>query len=158
MPTNYTGPVRHTYTISGSLADVVATIEAQEEAGKTTWPCTYSVTPGDDGTIASATIECTINIEMPVWSGYSSAPPADQAEWDRFYAALEAHEQGHVDIVHAWLDNAAYAWLEGKPFDEAQSIFDSLMANVQYQSDQYDLGNNHGIDEGCTITYTEPSP
>jgi predicted secreted Zn-dependent protease len=158
MPTNYTGPVRHTYTIEGTLADVVATLEAQKEAGETTWPCDLTASQADDGTISSATIDCTINITMPVWSGYASAPAADRAEWDRFYAALEAHEQGHVEIVHAWLDNAAYAWFEGKAFDDRQSIMDSLMANVQYQSDAYDASNGHGINEGCTITVTTPAP
>jgi predicted secreted Zn-dependent protease len=38
-------------------------------------------------------------ITMPHWPGYDSAPDADQREWDRFLAALKAHEQGHVDLV-----------------------------------------------------------
>jgi len=157
MPTNYTGPVRHTYNIDGSLADVVATLEAMQaanrEAAETTWPCSLSA-DHEDGVITSATISCTLNITMPVWTGYSSATAEAKAQWDAFQTALEAHEQGHVDIAKTWLDNADQAFV-GRSFEERQTYMDDLMNALQSQSDAYDTSTDHGINTGCTITVTE---
>ena len=157
MPTNYTGPVRQTYNIDGSLADVVATLEsmqaAQREAAETTWPSTFTASY-EDGVITAVTLSCTLNILMPVWPGYSSASAEDKAQWDAFHAALEAHEQGHVDIVKAWLDNADLAFV-GRSYDDRQTYMDDLKSAVQHQSDAYDKETDHGINTGCTIPVTE---
>ncbi len=45
------------------------------------------------------TVHVGWSITMPRWSGYDVATDSAKAEWDRFYAALEAHEMGHLEIV-----------------------------------------------------------
>jgi predicted secreted Zn-dependent protease len=151
MGTTYSGPTQRTYTVSGSLSDAVDAIVQREEAGKTTWQVSYTYQPGDDGNIASVEFTCAFAIEMPVWSGYSSATPEEQAEWDRFYAALDAHEQGHVQIAQYIMDTAD-PFFVGSPTSDADRIFQELLTTLQSQSDAFDTDTNHGINTGCTIT------
>jgi hypothetical protein len=37
-------------------------------------------------------------IELPAWSGYSSATKEQKISWDAMYKALQAHENRHHDI------------------------------------------------------------
>jgi Bacterial protein of unknown function (DUF922) len=41
----------------------------------------------------------TLAEAMPEWSGYCLAGQQGKEEWDRFFAALQAHEQGHIELV-----------------------------------------------------------
>jgi len=41
---------------------------------------------------------CSVTIKLPKWTGRDNASAEDKAEWDRFIAALEEHERGHVLI------------------------------------------------------------
>jgi predicted secreted Zn-dependent protease len=47
--------------------------------------------------IAAAEVMVVITMTLPEWDG-SHAEPKLQAHWDRFYAALVTHEQGHRQI------------------------------------------------------------
>ena len=155
MPTHYDGIHRSTYTVTGSLADASATIQQRTEAGKASWDSTYSYNQ-EDGTITAATITSVLRIEMPEWSGYSAASQRDKDEWDRFWAALDVHEQGHISLAQSFLDNADQA-LVGYPESEAQSRFDAFMAGVQTESDGYDADTGHGVYYGSFITVEDES-
>jgi len=151
MGTSYSGPQQSTYTVSGTLSEVVDAIQQREEAGKTTWQVSYTYQQGDDGNISSVDFTCALFIEMPYWSTYSSATAEEQAEWDRFYAALDAHEQGHVQIAQYTMDTAD-AYFVGSPASDADRLFQELLTTLQSQSDAFDTDTNHGINAGCTIT------
>jgi hypothetical protein len=153
MPTTYSGPRRDTYTVSGTLADVVATIEQREEAGKATWNPAYTYQQ-EGGTITSVDVTCELAIEMPVWSDYSSASAEDRAEWDRFLAALEIHEQGHIQLVQAHLDGAE-SWFLNQPAESASTLWQDGLARLQAESDGYDADTGHGVYYGCSITVSE---
>jgi predicted secreted Zn-dependent protease len=149
MPTRFSGPHRQTYTVSGTLEEVAAFIGAREEAGKTEWPTRYNWRPLDNGTVA-VDIDCDLHIEMPHWDGYAGAPPADQAAWDAFFAALTEHEDGHVWIVHSWLDDSDH-WLAESTDATVDADFAALMDKIQHHSDEFDALTDHGINRGCVI-------
>lgn len=155
MPTYYDGVHRSTYTVSGTLAEVSALIQQREEAGKASWDSSFTYNQ-EDGTITSATITSRLTIEMPEWSDYNSASQRDREEWDRFWAALDTHEQGHITLAQSYLDHADQA-LVGHPESEAQWRFDEYMAKIQAESDGYDADTGHGVYYGSFITVEEES-
>jgi Bacterial protein of unknown function (DUF922) len=153
MSITYSGPRRDTYAVGGSLADVVAAIQQREEAGKASWNPVYTYNQ-EDGTITSVDVTCEMAIEMPVWSDYASANAEDRAEWDRFLAALEIHEQGHIQIVQVHLD-AVDSWFVGQPASQAAQLWQDGLARLQADSDGYDADTGHGVYYGCSITVSE---
>ncbi len=92
-----------------------------------------------------------LKITMPVWDGYSAATQAEKTEWDRFLAALELHEQGHIDIARrdmATIDQV----MVGRTEAEAAHEFQHAVAAVQATSDAYDTSTDHGRNNGTIIT------
>src|SRR5262249_4310361 len=99
---------------------------------------------------AEATVDVQITVTMPHWAGASSAPPEEQAEWERFLGALRQHEQGHVDLVHTYLNNAD-TLIQGVDETTAAQQGQANHPALHTASDQYDAGNNHGENEGTVI-------
>lgn len=140
-----------TYSVSGTtLADVVAAISHLPEAGQTTWPATFDYQADGNGAISSATVTVRRVINLPQWDGYSSAGSAAQAEWDRFSAALQAHETGHSDLVEQYLQGLD-AQMVGHSASDAQQIFDTALQTLQAASDAYDQQTNHGQNDGTVV-------
>ncbi len=151
MSTNIGAVEWSTYSVSGqTLADVAAAIAHLPEAGQTTWPATFDFAADGSGVITSATVTVRRCINLPLWDGYHSASSAAQAEWDRFAAALQAHETGHSDLVEQYLQYVDHQ-LVGQPSTQAQSIFDTALQTLQAASDAYDQQTNHGQSTGTTI-------
>jgi len=140
-----------TYSVSGqTLADVAAALAHLPEAGHTTWPATFDYAADGNGVITSATVTVRRCITLPQWDGHSSATAAAQTEWDRFAAALQAHETGHSDLVEQYLQYLDQH-LVGQPATQAQSIFDNALSALQAASDAYDQQTNHGQSTGTVI-------
>lgn len=133
-----------------SLEEVGTHIAQMDEAGHTHWHSSYQVTRWEGNTIAEAQVDVQVTVTMPHWAAASSAPVAEQAEWERFLEALTRHEQGHVDLARSYLENADSLLQGGDEHSAAQQWQDNLQ-NLQTASDQYDTGNNHGENEGTVI-------
>jgi predicted secreted Zn-dependent protease len=133
-----------------TLEEVANHIAQMDEAGQTHWHPTYHATRWEGQTIAEATVEVQITVTMPHWAGASAAPPEEQAEWERFLGALRAHEQGHIDLVHTYLEHAD-SLLEGVDEHTAAQQWQANLDALKAASDQYDAGNNHGENEGTVI-------
>ena len=148
-------PTWHTYEVHGhSLEEVARHIEQLAEAGQTHWTPSYQVHEWDGQVIKNVQVDVHLEISMPHWAEYDSAAPAERAEWDRFVEALHAHEQGHVDIVRTYTENAD-VMLEGLDEHAAAQRWQDNLHAMQQASDQYDLGNDHGRGAGTTITLPE---
>lgn len=142
---------RRTYAINArTLQEAVNQIQQRSEAGETTWNPTYQVTPDDSGQIVNATVEVQITVTMPSWPGASKLGAADKAKWDNFIQALEAHEQGHVDLVKNKLNDLGQGLL-GKTSAEADAAFQAALQDLQSASDDYDAQTDHGRKTGTTI-------
>jgi predicted secreted Zn-dependent protease len=144
------------YDVSGAtLADVAAAISHLPEAGSCAWHPTYSYTTDADGRVDSFPVECPYTITMPNWTDRHGASPEAQAEWDRWYAALERHERGHVDAT-AWIFDDMDGTMIGLSPSEAAGQFDKFVYDAQQASDRYDADTNHGLNDGTVMDISIP--
>lgn len=146
-PTTWINEDIHGHT----LAEVGAHIEQMAEAGQTHWTPSYHVTRWSAAnSIEAVQVDVQITVTMPHWAESSSAPPEEQAEWERFLGALHAHEQGHIDLVVQYLQYVD-TLLEGVTEQTAAQQWHDNLAALQSASDDYDAGNDHGRNAGTTI-------
>jgi hypothetical protein len=135
--------------VASSLADVAAAIAGRPEAGRVGWGPTLDFHQ-TDGRIDSVTIAVSIDLEMPSWSPPSTMLPKARAEWTRWYAALRAHEQGHIDLVHQVFDGLAKRIL-GTPVRTGQQLFENAKASLAAKSRAYDARTGHGTKQGTVM-------
>ena len=139
------------YDVAGpTLADVASAIAHLPEAGTCAWQPTYTYTTDSDGKVDSFPVTCPYAITMPNWTDKSSASPEAQAEWDRWYAALEKHERGHIDATSWMFDNMDESMIGLTP-TEAEGQFGKFVYDAQQASDRYDAETNHGLNEGTVM-------
>lgn len=139
-----------TWNAAGSLESIADEVEARQAGAHVRWNPSYSVTL-DGIYVTAVTVNVPITKEMPVWAGRADASTADQAEWDRFLAALEVHEQGHIDIARRGLQGVGDRMIDS-PEDMARQTFNNGVQSVQSQSDTYDASNGHGRTQGAVLT------
>lgn len=91
------------YAVQGAnLAAVMASIRANgpsSYAANARWNTSYayqSTRSGGDCKISELEIKVDGRILMPEWRNKSNASASDQAGWDRMYATLLRHEEGHI--------------------------------------------------------------
>jgi len=106
-----------------------------------------------DGTILSMVLTVRIVITMPRWKDVGKRSQAVQKEWNRFYAALLLHEQGHEKLVRAHLSKLPRS-LVGKDRTQAHSDYQAALQALQDASDAYDGQNDHGRKQGTMIDTT----
>jgi hypothetical protein len=149
--TESVGPVSESgYAVeASSLADVAAAIGGRSEAGHVGWGPAFGYHQ-TDGRIDSVTITVTIDLQMPSWSPPAAMLPKARAEWTRWYAALRAHEQGHIDLVHKVFDGLA-ARLLGKTVGVGQQLFENAKASLNAQSRAYDTRTGNGTRTGTIM-------
>jgi hypothetical protein len=149
--TESVGPVAESsYAVEAStLAEVAAAIGGRPEAGHVSWVPTLDFHQ-TDGRIDSVTINVSIDLQMPSWSPPASMLPKARAEWTRWYAALRAHEQGHIDLVHQLFDGLA-ARILGKTVRAGQGLFDTAKASLAAQSKAYDTRTGNGTKQGTVM-------
>jgi len=147
------GPPRTSiYSIKGkSLAEVATAYASRDEAGSVEWrPHLSYKDSGTTGKITSATVTVPMNVTLPIWNPPASTGPKTKAEWNRARNALKAHEDGHIKLVHKHFSDFANK-LIGKTPEEAQTLLDETSANLQQESDEYDVKTDHGRKTGTVI-------
>jgi len=149
--TSIGAPVRKTYPVSGAtLAEAATEIEARDEAGLTEWNPKLDYKTDDQGVVTSATVVVDLTVTMPDWPGAAKLAKAARAEWDRFYGALQRHEQGHVDLAHKFLSGLGSS-LVGKTEAEANAALNEAVQKLQEASDAYDVDTDHGRNRGTVM-------
>ena len=144
-------PVPSTYAVTAtSLADVVADIGGRDEAGHVGWLATPKYAASTGPKVDTASVNVDITIEMPSWSPPSTMLPKARAEWARWYAALQAHEQGHITRVHEVYDGLAKRMI-GKSLSAAGTLFTTANTSMQPTSDAYDTATGHGLKTGTIL-------
>jgi predicted secreted Zn-dependent protease len=139
------------YDVGGdTLADVVANISHLPEAGSAEWFPSFDYQADDSGNVTDATITMGWRITMPTWTGYDAATQSQKDEWDRFWAALETHERGHLELADQHF-RALDQEIIGHPASEAQATFNRALSELQSASDSYDSGNDHGRNAGTVV-------
>jgi predicted secreted Zn-dependent protease len=145
-------PTWSTYEVAGgTLTEAAQHVQQLPEAGQTHWMPNYHVQEWAGNTIKRVQVDVYVEVKMPHWSGYDAATPAERAEWDRFYAALQVHEEGHIQIVRTYTENAD-VMMEGLDEHAAAQKWQDNLSALKQASDQYDAGNHNGEDAGTVIT------
>ena len=83
-------------------------------------------------------------------SGYGAATKAEQAEWDRFLAALGTHEDGHTALVTSGYTGIAEA-MAGKTEAAGNRLWNAAVAKVSAANVKYDATTQHGVTQGTDI-------
>jgi len=108
---------------------------------------------------SSPTVDVNLhaNLEktMPKWLDYSSASAAAKAEWDRMFAALEAHEQGHIDIAIKVADDLK-SKLPGKSIDDLVPMINAANRQMKSLQDDFDTKTAHGQNTGVNLNTSIP--
>src|SRR5487761_2305767 len=133
-------PTNTTYTVSGTLRQAAEAVGARPEAGATT--TTPDMNMGDGW---PAQVQGTVDQvgELPEWDGKAAATQNQRNEWDRFKAAITAHENGHVAVDKTSFANAHVKIRAKKTRDDATAEFDRIVAQADADNGNYD-GDAHG--------------
>lgn len=149
-------PKTTTYKVAGkTLAEAKDAMDRRDEWGL------YDSTQGQksgaqtdaNGNVTSVTLTLAPVIEMPSWSGYTSATKEQKASWDAMYAKLLAHENKHHEIQKAAIEDLKKAIKSAKTLD-ANGLRDLIaknQADTQKKQDAYDSSSGHGAKEGVTL-------
>lgn len=159
-----------TYLVNGST--VAELSRSMREHAAATWPdpqavgMTVATIPvagrcqeySDGGGLRDGTISLSLVVHLPDWQERDRAPAALRRSWDRFLAALTAHEEGHVAIAiqHATALRNELAALTPEPScQELTAKFQDRANRAQERMDQaqseYDERTQHGIKQGCVL-------
>lgn len=110
---------------------------------------------GDDCAISAVRVRVTGEILMPRWVDAAAAPLDLQRRWSDHYAALQRHEDGHIQhgrelalLVKERLMGLgvmACDRLKALARDESQRLYENLKARDK----EYDARTNHGATQGA---------
>jgi hypothetical protein len=144
-------PVSSSYAVTASsLADVVSDIGGRDEAGHVGWEATPNYAANTGTKVDTASVNVGITLEMPSWTPPATMLPKARAEWTRWYAALQSHEQGHITRVHDVYDGLAKRMI-GKTLSAAGALFTTADSSMQPKSDAYDTATGHGLKTGTIL-------
>jgi predicted secreted Zn-dependent protease len=150
MTVHINDPEVHMYDVPGhTLTEAGTVIASMAEAGKAEWWPQF-VYESDNGVVSSVTVTVPQRKTMPRWQGYADASQSMKDEWDRFWRALETHEQGHFDLVTSYLSNLDLV-LVGHAVDDVQRVFTDAIAALDAASSAYDVHTSHGVTQGTIL-------
>ncbi len=126
--------------------------------GLASWNIAYKYTTRTEGNVCrfdSIRLSVQGEILMPKWTDEDTAPPALRQRWADYYAALQQHEEGHVQhgnelaslVQEKFLGYGDFACGQAKSI--AQSEFDKLYNNLKNRDKEYDQRTQHGATQGA---------
>lgn len=141
---------------STTLGDAMNELNQLDEWGEFKGDIGFGYDTADD-VVTEVTLKPSYTIRMPTWAGYAKAPKPCQEEWDRMYAKLQEHEDGHKQIHQDTLD-AIEKYL-GKATDLAEKQFKTdfakLIKDGQDNQKKFDTSTGHGSKKGVELVVTE---
>jgi hypothetical protein len=138
------------YSVSGTFLQVANQLAARSEAGSVTSQVSDIHLHPVPGPVRLASISVTETVSLPTWSDRPQASAGEKAEWDRFRAALAAHEQGHVG-----LDRAAFTDIHKRCLGVTETIanerIDAAIEAASAANGEFDSSTDHGRSAGTSI-------
>jgi hypothetical protein len=143
-------PTSSSYTVSGTLRQAAEAVAARPEAGQTLTSPILNMAPTGKWPVHVQVIVGQA-VLLPEWDGKASATQNQRNEWDRFKAAITAHEAGHVATdVKAFAN--AHGKIRAKPTRaEGSEEFDTIGTQADTDNDAFDVRTDHGRNQGTTI-------
>ncbi len=155
--TNFKGENK-TYPVTATtLQEAADQFSQRDEAGETIWNPKFNLKTDDSDNVTEATVDVTITVTLPTWSGSAKLSKAAKAEWNRALKALKEHEENHVKLVRNKLKDVAKS-LIGKTKVEAEEAFQTALDDLKQASDDYDTSSDHGRNEGTVIDASVETP
>lgn len=119
----------------------------------------YRYRPGRTGCAVTALeTDLTVTMQLPRWLSRADASPAAIREWDRYSAALRAHEDGHAEIGASAAEaiRQSLSALRSASSCEAlaKELDDRGMAIIeehQAREREYDASTRHGATQGARL-------
>jgi hypothetical protein len=101
------------------------------------------------GNSTNLTVHLHANLlyRLPRWRGYAGASPAAQAEWDRMFAKLKAHEDRHLAIAIEEAEILAQD-LVSHDISDIASMVTAANRRMQARQDDLDHDTDHGAKAG----------
>jgi predicted secreted Zn-dependent protease len=160
-PYDISGTTTHALNAGARASGPLSPASGMRVWGMCTWGIKWDYTRGGpEGKCALEKLSLVLSaiIDMPRWTNRDAAPEALKAGWDRFYAALRAHEDGHKDNgVRAANDLAqrlralppqkTCAELDQKISELGQRI----LAEYRMLDQSYDRATDHGATQGAVL-------
>lgn len=138
-----------------TLSDAMKVLDSRDEWGlyDATRNFKSSAQRDGNGTVTAVTMELNPVIELPEWSGYSSATKEQKASWDKMAKALEAHERTHHDIQVDCASDLSKEIKKVKTLDakNLNKIIADQQKACQKKQDDYDTRSGHGAKEGVEL-------
>lgn len=126
--------------------------------GLAAWKVSYEYTikqRKDTCQVDSVRVKIAGVILMPRWTDERSAPQDLQRRWIDYYAALKAHEDGHIQNGRelALLIKERLMGLGTVPCGQTKALaeaeFQRLYGNLKTRDQEYDARTNHGATQGA---------
>jgi hypothetical protein len=136
-------PSASSYTVSGTLREAANAVAARPEAGATITTPDMNM-PADDRWPTHVQVTVTQVVVLPEWDGKTAATQDQRDEWDRFKAAITAHENGHVAKDVKAFANAHVKVKAKKTRAEGEAEFDAIITQANTDNDTYDADTDHG--------------
>lgn len=139
-------------SVTGTLREAAEQLAARAEAGSVTSQVAdvYYTQAREDGPTRLVFITVLETRRMPVWTNRAKRPAPEQAEWDRFHAALAAHEQRHIEIDREVFTNL-HRKCVGKSLDAMNKAIDDAIALANKRNKEFDDTTDHGRNAGTRI-------
>jgi len=103
--------------------------------------------PPGNSTNLTVSLHGNLVYRLPRWTKYADASKAAQAEWDRMFAKLKAHEDRHLAIAIEEAENLAQA-LAGHDIDDIATMVTDANRRMQSRQDDLDTDTDHGAKLG----------
>jgi len=100
----------------------------------------------DEKKVLQAELAFDITKTLPDWQEVSEQSPEDIKKYQRFLAALDNHEEGHVSRYRNGL-TGLHEKLLGLPESEADVKYDAVRDAADAANVEYDDETNHGLDQ-----------
>ncbi len=141
---------------STTLGDAMNELNQLDEWGEFKGDFAYDYDAAD-GIVTEIRLAPSYIIRMPTWAGYNKAPKACQDEWDRMYAKLQEHEDGHRQIHQDTLDSIEKFFGKATDYSEKQLKADyaKLTKAGQTNQDKFDTSTGHGSKKGVELVVSE---
>jgi|JI10StandDraft_1071094.scaffolds.fasta_scaffold00543_48 predicted secreted Zn-dependent protease len=155
------------YEVHGlTIRDLRVAIEAcplRESAGDYHAVTAYNLTwaydvsaQGNLCTLSNVRVGLHVNQHLPHFIPGVTTPRSTASEWSAYFSALEAHEQGHIDLDSQYAERllAAFRTVSGDctTIDEqAATVARSVTTMLNTANELYDARTNHGATQGALL-------
>lgn len=130
--------------------------------GVTTWNITWQSSirqRGGVSRLSAFTTRTTITITLPRWQAPTNAAPDVAKAWQDYWAALQTHEQGHVQLVRATVTElhqrvrAVPPGSDGEALrQQIEELAQGILATGTARHENYDRLTEHGKTQGARLS------